>query len=458
MGIDRRELPATLTAGVGLATGAVGVVGTVVALGWMSAAGGWPELGAGLTAAVGGFVLGASVLAVVLGVGLSALGAVSRHRGWVRLPAAALGSSLALVVAVVALLTSAVLFEPATTVFALGLVFFPPVGLARGWLAGDRFQSAETEQSRGLAAVASKGALAPKANSLLPEAAGPETDDRTPDGAQRGDCPTATVLRSEFLVRCMSVVSRAGRRIERAVARYFDGSVPPTKGLPRYVAPLPEWLEDLGLRLAWPIAIVNLVGTLFGFWYYAGRPPLFAPPLVEGQLAAAPVAAWPLIPDSPVATMLIGLSLVAWRLDLDADPLHALAFFGCIKLGLWTPFVQLVINGPEGIAAWLYWFLVTSHLAMVAEAFVIHRYARFGVGSVAIAAAWYGLNDLVDYFLSVLGGPHHTWLRAEFTASGVDHALAAHDVAAAWAILLTFVSIFLALATRVETLKGAGGE
>jgi uncharacterized membrane protein YpjA len=254
----------------------------------------------------------------------------------------------------------------------------------------------------------------------------------------------------------MSVVSRAGRRLEQTIARYFDGPVPPVEGLPRYVAPLPEWLEDLGLRLAWPIALVNLVGTLFGFWYYAGRPPVLGGPLVEGQLAAAPATAWPLIPDSPVATMFIGLSLVAWRLDIDADPLHALAFFGCIKLGLWTPFVQLVINGPGGIAAWLYWFLIVSHLAMAAEAFLIHRYAALSVPSVAVALVWYGLNDVVDYFLTVLGGPHHTWLRAEFTASGLDHSLAAHDLAAAWAVVLTLVATFLALATRVEKMKRAG--
>ncbi|WP_436929190.1 DUF1405 domain-containing protein [Halosimplex halobium] len=256
----------------------------------------------------------------------------------------------------------------------------------------------------------------------------------------------------------MSAVSRAGRRIERAVARYFDASLPESEGLPVYVAPLPDWLEDLGLRLAWPIALVNLVGTLFGFWYYAGRPLEFAPPLVEGQLGAAPLLAYPLVPDSPVATMFIGLSLAAWKLDVDAGPLHALAFFGCIKLGLWTPFVQLVLNGPGGIAAWLYWFLVLSHLAMAVEAFLIHRYARFTVGSVAVALAWYGFNDVVDYFWPVLEGPHHTWLRAEpFVAPGVpDHAVLAHDLAAAWAVVLTLVATFLALATRVEKVKRGG--
>ncbi|MFT4923543.1 MAG: putative membrane protein YpjA [Haloarculaceae archaeon] len=246
-----------------------------------------------------------------------------------------------------------------------------------------------------------------------------------------------------------------GASIESVVARYFDGSVPEPDGLPRYVAPLPRWLENVGLRLAWPIVLVNLVGTLFGFWYYAGRPLNLAPPLLEGQLGAAPLAAWPLIPDSPMATLFIGLSLAAWRLDWNAEWLHTLAFFGCIKLGFWTPYVQLALNGPGGIAAWLYWFLVFSHLAMVIEAFLIHRYATFSVGAVAVATAWYAFNDVVDYFWAVLEGPHHTILRAEVIDGTIDHGLAAHDLAAACAVLLTVSAVFLALATRVEKQRGA---
>ena len=247
--------------------------------------------------------------------------------------------------------------------------------------------------------------------------------------------------------------TRVGSRIESVVARYFDAPLPEPEGLPRYVAPLPQWLENVGLRLAWPIALVNLVGTLFGFWYYGGRPLNLAPPLVEGQLGAAPLEAWPLIPDSPVATLLIALSLIAWRLDWDVEWLHALAFFGCIKLGLWTPYVQLFLNGPEGIALWLYWFLIVSHLAMMVEAFLIHRYAAFSVGGVFVATVWYGFNDVVDYFWPILEGPHHTILRAEFTEGGITHAIPAHDLAAAAAVVLTLSAVFLALATRVEKLK-----
>ena len=211
--------------------------------------------------------------------------------------------------------------------------------------------------------------------------------------------------------------------------------------LPRYLAPLPRPIEDLALRLAVPIALINLVGTAFGFWYY------------RIQLAATPLHLWPLVPDSPLATLFIGCSLLAYRFDVEADWLHALGFVGAFKLGFWTPFVQLFLNGPAGIATWLYVFLIGSHLLMVAEAFLVHRYATFRLPAVAVAVAWYGLNDLVDYFVPVAGEVHHTWLRAEQVLGGFSHDLLAHDLAAGAAVTLTLVATFLALATRVAELR-----
>jgi uncharacterized membrane protein YpjA len=228
-----------------------------------------------------------------------------------------------------------------------------------------------------------------------------------------------------------------------AVGRLLSGDgLPPREDLPRYVAPLPSALENLGLRLAWLIVAVNLVGTAFGFWYY------------RFQFAATPAVAWPLVPDSPVATLFIALSLAAWKLDVDrVEWLHALAFFGCIKLGFWTPYVQVFLNGPGGIAPWLYQFLIWSHLAMVAQAFLIHRYSDFPVWAVAVAAAWYWFNDVVDYFVPVAGDYHHTALRAEFVGTGYDHTVLAHDFAAAAAVTLTLLATGLALATRSEKLQ-----
>lgn len=236
-----------------------------------------------------------------------------------------------------------------------------------------------------------------------------------------------------------------GHRLDGAISRYFDHPIPASRGLPRYVAPVPEWLENIGLRLAWPVILLNLLGTAFGFWFYSA------------QLSETPMIMWPIVPVSPLATLFMALSLAAWRLDISAEWLHALAFVGCLKYGLWTPFVQIVINGPGAIDPLLYQFLIWSHLAMAVQAFLIHRYASFPVWAVAIATAWFVLNDMLDYFLTVFGGPHHTWIRELYVNGGFDRTVAAFDYAAGFAVVTTVLAVFLALATRIAILEVRSG-
>jgi uncharacterized membrane protein YpjA len=232
-------------------------------------------------------------------------------------------------------------------------------------------------------------------------------------------------------------------------------SLPGRETLPRYLAPLPKSLEDLALRYAWAIVAVNLLGTAFGFWYYGFHPLPLSDPLVTWQFAVEPPAMWPFVPDSPVATLFIAASLALWKLGRNSEIVNALAFFGCLKLGLWTPFVLLAfMDGFSYHPVLMYNFLFWSHLGMVAEAFLIHRYSDFPVGAVLVAVVWYGLNDLVDYFVPVVGTPHHTTLPGqEALAAGYSHPSPTHEIAAAGAVVITFAAIFLALATRVKKLE-----
>jgi uncharacterized membrane protein YpjA len=224
-------------------------------------------------------------------------------------------------------------------------------------------------------------------------------------------------------------------------------ALPARDPLPRYLAPMPGWLEDLGLRLALPVALVNLVGTAFGFWYYGVHP--FSTPVIDGQFAFEPVVMWPLVPDSPMATLFIGLSLLLWRLGRPNEWLNALALFGCIKLGLWTPFVLLAFaDGFSYLHPAMYHFLFWSHLAMVLEAFLIHRYSDFPPAAVGLAVAWYGANDLVDYVVPVVGGPHHTWIPPQFVDGLVTHPPGPHALAAAAAVSLTVMATAIAVGTR----------
>ena len=235
------------------------------------------------------------------------------------------------------------------------------------------------------------------------------------------------------------------------VRRVLSGDgVPDDEGLSRWVAPLPTWLENVGLRLAWVVVAINLLGTAFGFWYYGFHPLPVSDPLITWQFAAEPVVMWPFVPDSPMATLFIAAAFASWKLGRPNEYLAALAFFGCWKLGLWTPYVLTVFADAFLATTWgpLYAFLFVSHLAMVVEAFVLHRIFDFPTRAVAVALAWYGLNDIVDYFVPIVGDPHHTALPlADSAAVGGTTAL---QLAAAGAVVLTFLATFFALATRVE--------
>ena len=229
-----------------------------------------------------------------------------------------------------------------------------------------------------------------------------------------------------------------------------------TDRLPRYLAPLPRRIETVALRYAWVIVAINLVGTAFGFWYYIP------------QFRLEPVVAWPAVPDSPMATLFIACSLALYKLGRSNEYLNVLAFFGCIKLGAWTPYVLTVfadaflatVTPPSPVVPLLglkfasnamYAFLYISHLGMVIQTFVIHRYSNFPSRAILVALVWYGSNDLVDYFIPIIGTPHHTLLPVEPVVNGtVQHVSPAHEIAAAGAVVLTVLATVVAVLTRRE--------
>ncbi|ELZ33383.1 hypothetical protein C474_04865 [Halogeometricum pallidum JCM 14848] len=243
------------------------------------------------------------------------------------------------------------------------------------------------------------------------------------------------------------------------LSRLFDGDgLPPADRLPRWLAPLPERVENAGLTLVWVVVATNLLGTAFGFWYYGFHPLPLSDPLITWQFASEPVVMWPFVPDSPVGTLFVAGAFALWKLGRSNEYLNALAFFGCLKLGLWTPFVLVTFSEAflAGTVLPMYLFLVFSHLAMAVEAFVLHRISDFPVRAVAVAVVWYGFNDVVDYFVPIVGNPHHTSLpladAVPFAGSTVL------QVAAAGAVTLTLAATFLTLSTRVKKLELRSGR
>ncbi|WP_247729225.1 DUF1405 domain-containing protein [Halovivax limisalsi] len=226
-----------------------------------------------------------------------------------------------------------------------------------------------------------------------------------------------------------------------------SAELPRRRALPRWLAPVPRRLEDLGLRYAWLVVAINLAGTAFGFWYY------------RYQFTVTPTAMWPFVPDSPLATLLIALAIASWKLGRERPWLTAMAFFGNIILGLWTPYTLLAFSeqyAAQGIHPAMYAFLFVSHLAMVVQALVLHRISDFPVWAVGVATVWYGLDLLVDFFVPVVGGtPHHTLLP---TARDTQLFLGADalGVAGAGATAFTLLALFLALSIRAVSCERDG--
>lgn len=239
-----------------------------------------------------------------------------------------------------------------------------------------------------------------------------------------------------------------GQRLDSFVASRVGGSIPAQRDLPRYVAPLPTWLENVAFRLVWLVVAINLAGTAFGFYYYAG------------QLSVTPLVMWPIVPVSPLATLYLAISLTLWKRGYDgyvAQLIHVLAFFGCLKYGFWAAFAQVFVEGSGYVPFAMWQFLIWSHVGMILQAFLITRYADFPVWAIAATTGWYVLNDMLDFFIPVLGGPHHTWLN-EFFRNGIDRSIPSYDIAAAAAVFATVVAVFLAMATRIALLRRWHGD
>jgi uncharacterized membrane protein YpjA len=104
----------------------------------------------------------------------------------------------------------------------------------------------------------------------------------------------------------------------------------------------------------------------------------------------------------------------------------------------------------------MYAFLLVSHLAMVVQAFVLHRITDFPMAAVGVALLWYTIDLTVDYFIPIIGEPHHTSIPVAYGTEMFAGATA-FQLAAWGAVVLTLAPLFWALATRItnQDMEGA---
>jgi uncharacterized membrane protein YpjA len=196
---------------------------------------------------------------------------------------------------------------------------------------------------------------------------------------------------------------------------------------------LSGWL----VRIRWTtytLVTINLVMALAGYVYWYG-----------GDILAAPVWQWPFVPDSPLSATLWAIALLAYHRGRHWHLLGLLAVTGAIKYGLWTDFIWYTNSLSSHSYTLEAWAMSLNHFGMVLEGLVLLPLLRPRVRDVLIVAAWYGLNDALDYGI----GPHprvpNPW---DFTAITI--------FAVGTTVVLSVVWLFLAR-PRVDAHHGATG-
>ncbi|WP_139489143.1 DUF1405 domain-containing protein [Brevibacillus dissolubilis] len=156
--------------------------------------------------------------------------------------------------------------------------------------------------------------------------------------------------------------------------------------------------ESLGKSwFLWILFVINLLGTIYGFYWY------------KEQLASTePAFLRVFVPDSPTGSGLFTLVLFTYIIGRSVPVLEALASITNFKYGVWA--VAVIIAGWS-LGNEIHWqdiMLMVSHTGMAVESALYARYYKLSWVPVGIAALWTLNNDFLDYVMYI-----HPWLPAE---------------------------------------------
>ncbi len=151
-----------------------------------------------------------------------------------------------------------------------------------------------------------------------------------------------------------------------------------------------EWfLGSLGKSwFLWSLLVVNFLGTIYGFIWYAN------------QLAETPPFLRIFVPDSPTGSGLFTLVLATYLLGRHIPVLEALAGITNFKYGVWA--VAVIVSGWAlgGEVHWQQIMLIVSHAGMAVESVLYTRFYRLSWIAVGIASLWTLNNDFLDYVMN----------------------------------------------------------
>lgn len=152
----------------------------------------------------------------------------------------------------------------------------------------------------------------------------------------------------------------------------------------------------------WLLFISNLLGTIYGYYWYKDQLKLTWDSLPHWLIV--------FVPDSPTASLYFTLALLfimfppkkkrAW-LQAVRVVIEALAVVTSIKYGIWACAMIIAGTALGEPLVWQDWMLMASHSAMAIEAVLYVRLFRYGAISTLIAAVYTWLNDTLDYSFDI---------------------------------------------------------
>ncbi len=157
-----------------------------------------------------------------------------------------------------------------------------------------------------------------------------------------------------------------------------------------------EWFwESLGKSwFLWLLFVINLLGTIYGFYWYSDQ-------LAETKPEFLRI----FVPDSPTGSGLFTLVLLTYIIGRHVPVLEALAGITNFKYGIWAVAIIFAGWALGNEIRWTDVMLVVSHAGMAVESALYARFYKLSWLPVGIAALWTLNNDFIDYVMDT-----HPWL------------------------------------------------
>lgn len=138
-------------------------------------------------------------------------------------------------------------------------------------------------------------------------------------------------------------------------------------------------------RILLILFFINILGSVYGYYWY------------WSQLNSTEYIYWLFVPDSPLSTTLLAMSLFLFLRYQNIPYLPLVACASVIKYGIWAVVINadLLVAGEEFTIINL--MLMLSHFGMAVEGVVYLRHLIFKKKDIYIAAMWFGMQDVMDY-------------------------------------------------------------